>query len=299
MKTLTIAMWDPGFSIQDLSLSEKIDVLEEKFKAVYQLAMSSLTDETTFLFLCPEFNLLNMKDLSNLSYTKSEFVDIEKRLQKLANDYPQAIIIPGTAYIQKTLDLNDPEKDKKYAATIKKWQLEHLRTLKNFRQEIKDKTIIKSTASIFFESKATKPKRYSKRVEAGEYIDAISSILYPGHSSPFFTHNGIRFGIEICADHEDGVLLSEQKEPIDVHVIIANVMRTMAGKVANKGCQENVIVVNCAGNFSYAPTAAKEVGVWVSGEGDLERLKQDDSSSKDLRIYSDIPVPNQKISLTP
>lgn len=70
---------------------------------------------------------------------------------------------------------------------------------------------MKSTASIFFQSTTAKPKRYSKRIEAGEYLDSITNFLYPGHSTPFFTYNGIRFGIEICADHKDGILISEQK----------------------------------------------------------------------------------------
>ncbi|KTD08144.1 hypothetical protein SAMN02746073_2957 [Legionella jamestowniensis DSM 19215] len=301
MKTLIVAMWDPGVSIQSLSLHEKIEVLEKKFKFAYELARPSIDEETMFLFMCPEFSLLDMKDLTtNFSYTKQAFIEAEKRLQKLANDYPQAIIIPGTAYIEKTMDLNNPDKEKKYASFIKKWQLEHYQTLKPFRQEIKDKTFVKSTASIFFQSTTAKPKRYSKRIEAGEYLDSITNFLYPGHSTPFFTYNGIRFGIEICADHKDGILISEQKktkEPVDVHLIIANVMHTIPGRVANG--KENVIVVNCAGNFSYVPTAARETGVWVADEnGRLEPITPSDSSTKDLKIFPSILLPNQNTTPT-
>jgi hypothetical protein len=300
MKTITVAMWDPGFSMEDKKLEERIDVLEEKFKEVYGQAMSSDSgdSEVTFIFMCPEYTLLNKDDAMLGSFnSKTELLDAEKRLQKLAKDYPQAIIIPGTAYVEKTLDLQDEAKKTKYVSAVKSWQRNHFRGFFSFEEEIADKKLVKNTASIFFHSQNNKPKRYSKQVEAEVYLDTGSSIFYPGHASSIFTQNGIRFGIEICADHKTGILSSEQQktsEQIDVHLIVADVIPTIHGKVAEGN---GVIIVNCAGNFTYNPLAAKETGVWIRDqEGNLEPVEISESSTEDLIIYSNIPVPNQTLS---
>lgn len=174
--------------------------------------------------------------------------------------------------------------------------MKNLKRLQDFKKEIKDKTLVKNIASIFFHSSEDKPKRYAKRVEAGEYIDAWSGIFYSGHSSAVFSQNGVRFGIEICADHKDGILRLEQKrtgQQVDVHLIVANVMHTIPSKVAES--EESTIVINCAGNFTYNPIAAKSTGVWVTnGQGDLEPVEKAEASTKDLQIYLKIPVLNQK-----
>ncbi|WED44240.1 hypothetical protein [Legionella cardiaca] len=300
MKTITVAMWDPGFSMEDKSLAERIDLLEEKFKSAYEQAMSSESwdSEVTFIFMCPEYTLLNKDEaiLGNFN-SKKDLLEAEKRFQQLANDYPQAIIIPGTAYVEKTLDLQDETKKTKYVSAVKSWQRNHFRGFFTFEQEIEDKKLIKNTASIFFHSQTNKPKRYSKQVEAEDYLDTGSSIFYPGHASSIFTQNGIRFGIEICADHKKGILNSEQNkksEPIDVHLIVANVIQTIRDNVAQG---DGVIIINCAGNFTYDPHAAKETGVWIRDQsGNLEPVEIAENSTDDLLIYCNIPVPNQTIT---
>ncbi|RUR09371.1 hypothetical protein ELY14_09005 [Legionella septentrionalis] len=286
--------------MEEKKLHERVAVLEEQFKAAYEQAMSSTTgdSEVTFIFMCPEYTLLNKDDalMGNFN-SKIELFDAEKRLQKLAKDYPQAIIIPGTAYVEKTLNLQDETKKAKYMSAVKSWQRNHFRGFFSFDEEIADKKLVKNTTSIFFDSQKNKPKRYSKRVESELYLDTGSSIFYPGHASSIFTQNGIRFGIEICADHKTGILsaeLQKTNEQIDVHLIVADVIPTIRGKVADG---DGVIIVNCAGNFTYDPLAAQETGVWIRDQdGNLEPVAISESSSEDLLIYSNIPVPNQTLS---
>ncbi|WP_019215946.1 hypothetical protein [Legionella tunisiensis] len=38
----------------------------------------------------------------SFSYSKQEFQKAGERLKKLVDDFPNAIIIPGTAYVEKT-----------------------------------------------------------------------------------------------------------------------------------------------------------------------------------------------------
>lgn len=299
MKTITAVMWDPGGNLSDKNLDEKIALIEAKFKQAYQLAMSAepTDNDNTFIFLCPEFSLLNMDAFEkSFSYSKQEFQKAGERLKKLVDDFPNAIIIPGTTYLEKTLDLADEKKKIKYADTIKKWQLKNFKPVRDFQQEIKGMTLVKNTSTAFFHSEevSTKPKRYSKRVEANELLEPFTGMFYPGHGAPFFTKNDIRFGIEICADHKTGVLESEQRktgQAVDVHLIVANTIYTVPNKVA----KDTAIVLNCAGSFRSDNHAAKATGVWLrDAEGALKAVEMSPSSVDDLRIYADIPLPNQK-----
>ncbi|MCC5014698.1 MULTISPECIES: hypothetical protein [unclassified Legionella] len=298
MKTITAVMWDPGDNLINKSLDEKMTLIEAKFKQAYQLAMAGDPEkDNTLVFLCPEFALLNM-DASekNFSYSKQAFQKAGERLQKLVDDFPKAIIIPGTTYMEKNLDLADAKKKIKYADTIKKWQLRNFKPAQDFQQEIAGMTLVKNTSTAFFHSGdgTHKPKRYSKRIEANELLEPFVGMFYPGHGEPFFTQNDIRFGLEICADHKEGVLVSEQRrtgQTVDVHLIVANTIYTIPNKVA----KDTAIVINCAGSFQSDIHAAKATGVWIrDADGTLKAVEMSPCSVDDLRIYADIPLPTLK-----
>lgn len=307
MKKLCIILWDPGYAFYALNLEQQIDLLKNKVSEAYEKIAPQLDEETSVLFLCPEFTFLNKEKLhSSSAYTKNELAALEDKLSALVSNHPNLIISPGTSNVEKELDLTDPKKKEKYANYFHKHP-DVKRTSSHAEKNLelalgrpaeldglKGKTIIKNTA--FFFSGNFK-KRYSKKHPANERILDFSTIFYAGNASPFFDINGIRFGIEICYDHKMGALAEEQKkhhtQDIDVHIILSNVINIIPNKVANN--KKNIVVVNCAG-FTSDQKAKIATGVMVGdNQGTLSKINIDEtSSSRDIWIYPVIEIPRLK-----
>lgn len=301
MKTLTVVLFDPKLEFGYLSLEEKLNLIEAKFKEAYAVFMTDNPDRQNaiFLFVCPEYTFMNLESrTTHLSYSKAEIKSIKTRLTKLISAFPNAILVPGTAYEKKELAENK-EKYTDFIKTGLRENNERVPTGMSFFEAWKKSNVsaVKNTAHIFGKiSHGKKPlsHSYSKRGDAMEKF--INASLYPGKSADaIFTVNGLRIGIEICADHQEKLLgLQQDKnaELLDIHLLIGNVVSLNKTNVANHG--KNIIVINCAGYFSENPTAQRETGIWIGDEkGELHKLNPNEASTANLYFYPNIALPNQ------
>lgn len=269
MKTITIVMWDPAKAKSFSTLQEKIAALEENFIYAYQQANEHATGGETplVLFLCPEFSILNDTNTDgSLSYTKAEMEALEHKLQQLTRTHENSIIIPGSGNIKKNLDLSNETKFKRYAnALIKQNQERSIDTVAALKTALNNKLkgvhFVKNTALLF---SRTQMYRYSKKHPANEMINDFSALFYPGHASNILEIQGMKLGIEICYDHYVGALRKEQistgDTPLDVHIIISNTIGLCHENIAN--ARKNVLVINCAGNFTNSDMAKMWSSVW-------------------------------------
>lgn len=304
MKTLTVAMFDPKAEFRKLSLEDKINLIETKFKAAYALfkAENSHEKNATFLFVCPEYTFMNLASkTTHLSYSKEEMKLVKNRLTTLITEHPNAILVPGTAYEKKEFKEN---KDK-YLPIIKKGfrdNNERVPAGMNLFEawQKSDVSAVKNSAHVFGTiSNGKKPSSHSYSKRAHAFENFINATLYPGKfGDAIFTVNGLRVGIEICADHQENMLSlyqSKNPEPLDIHLLVGNIVGLNPKNVANHG--KNIIAINCAGNFSENSTAKNETGIWVGDEnGKLNKLVASKSSTADIYFYPNIVIPNQKFT---
>src|SRR5579871_4720382 len=96
---------------------------------------------------------------------------------------------------------------------------------------------------------------YSKQANFNEEVGDTSLIFKPGGRNGVRDIEGTRFGIEICLDHDIGMLSRQARpdRPIDIQVVLSDAVQRKA---------ESLSALRDKGWLIHAATAAPENGVW-------------------------------------
>lgn len=196
-------------------------------------------EEKRYLLIAPEYYFSAGSDRHVVSY--SEKTKTLARLRAISLAHPQLILLPGSmAYYKRTTQedrLKYPTHNTRYLAHNASWAFQG----------------------------GAKHYKYNKMDDAAEVLGHESrggSIVYRGgtHAGQFDL-GGLRFGVEICADHDAGRLAADLEHLVDVHVI----MSASVGLRPQHLCARDGGYVLHA-NASTPPAAYQVSRDWISQE---------------------------------
>lgn len=252
MQTISVVIFSPPTDFMSLDLSQKIATLLEQIQTAYRIVKKT-NPNAHLVFLCPTFTLSNANDRSNHSHTEDQLRAAQNELQlycqSLGHDL---IVLPGTTGITKPVTLQS-------ATSAGKTKL-------------------------FGSPGITVHARHKQTLDLING-DTLQKVL---EKNGLFEHDGIRFGIEINQDHQNGMLKRLTviyQAAIDVQIVFANENTMLSREKLAK--QKNLIVI-------YARSHSGEVDVIrYDVNGSANRLAPIELKAN-LAIYPNICIPQDK-----
>lgn len=128
------------------------------------------------------------------------------------------------------------------------------------QDENKLKSILLSRNTLYMYLDGTRLHKYHKRSDYQEVLNNVTkNVFIQGDRKPIATISGIRIGMEICLDHNigtlkqvidkhQGFLLEEDKDPVDLHLILS---AFVASKPEHYTAKQNGYIIHSSSSFSY------------------------------------------------
>jgi hypothetical protein len=215
MRTISIAIFNPPTDFMTLDLSQKIVILCQQVKQAYR-AVKETNPTAPLFFLCATSTLANPASAPDQTYTYNQLLDAQNELQLFSQALgSDLIILPGAMQITKS------------AADGSKQS-----TMKNTLFGSRNITV------------NTHPNHLLELANA----NALRSVL---EKNGLFERNGIRFGIELNAEHQQSKLkrlIHIYQAEIDIQIILANGSTNLSREKLAK--QKNLIVAYSHANSS-------------------------------------------------
>lgn len=202
--------------------------------------------------ICPEHFLAkqhgyNPKDITQpeVFHNISEIIPIFQKLKILSDKHPDWLIIPGTITVfglntitgsdfkfsnfnsERILSTSYVSQDARATNETLLESLQKKANQINSKPEIKFRPCY-NVSPIYFRGKIVKIRRKIFEAYDGDNsLDVVGkgseTAYFPmSYGNPVLKHEGLNIGVEICAEHEHGLLRAEVSRKLDLHIIISN-----------------------------------------------------------------------------
>lgn len=254
------------------------------------------------IFVAPEYLFADMTSNEGKQIEDLDRWLISTTLTRLSNDYRRMLVLPGTiAYrhqvrtrldAREALDLMRQQLTTLQAPTmswhvartwrgarIDRWKVQHEEEVTGHRQKIErfEKAIVglrrktiyaaRNTAFGLFDGQLV--MTYHKRGEVGEVTGQDAPVFFVNGNRPgACTVGGVRFGLEVCKDANDGYLSGTGLPGLDVHVVLSASVETRdirkaPGTVLIHACQiQAQSDISRRDDVAVAAYANHRVGGW-------------------------------------
>jgi hypothetical protein len=196
------------------------------------------------IFLAPEH--LFRRSRAEMALHQAQKDQVMAALKEISGNHRDAMIIPGTIVWRS---------ETAYAKLFHR------------RFEARNSAFVFQNGSILHQ--------YNKHTDAGELTEAErnDSTYRAGQKLGVFKCWGLRFGLEICNDHANSILLNQiaakKQMPVDVHLILSSTIANKPGKMA---ARDGGLVIHADGadakssHTAQVPGVGAKSGVWEMKE---------------------------------
>lgn len=253
-----VALWRSTRSSWTLRKGERIDTfvsgaesesgMSEALARGIEVAKSNFNTKdsqakTLRIFLAPEYFFAH-KEHTDPSHAleRGEKNTMLSKLVVMSRNAPNMLIVPGTIAWRMALDAPSKKGADNVAERRRQKAIEEYKADFQFKQDKdlnasayqeyveKDLEKMKSSTDFGYLKRNTcyiafngKVLKYHKRAGFGEEKQDKNAVFVSGHQAGFFTISWIRFGIEVCFDHNQGYLRASMTGGTPhVHLIISN-----------------------------------------------------------------------------
>ena len=168
-----------------------------------------------YIFIAPEYYF--KKTIGERCVTKVERDQFIATMSQLAANKPHLLLVPGTITWKK--DATDTKTRKKAQTRLveRQYKFTDGAFAEKKRQQLQFvgdvKFVAYNTAYLFY---GTGTFKYHKMNDVGELQAGDTDTLFiPGSIRGNYTIAGLQLGIEICGDHDVGML----NQPVDIHIV--------------------------------------------------------------------------------
>jgi predicted amidohydrolase len=226
-----------------------------------------------------------------IAIPKNKKDNILARLKNFSKQYSKTIIIPGTIYYEENIATGEKKDEVSKSLLIREFELRHGNSsgdkiikpserrgievmnynpktngsdmadkLKTFTKEMQKQPVkaVKNTCVILFnsevvagyEKKTGFNETYDRSVDEGFFVSTNKN------SCPVI--GGFRFGVEICFDHNQGVLKKRNASDLFFHVVVSDFVETKKGNIA---VQEGGYFIHSSSDSSQTMVKEKKLNV--------------------------------------
>jgi predicted amidohydrolase len=293
MAKLFVAVWTVGtqsYSWTVRDLHARCLELENALAAAEALRIQQPNDPRG-LFVAPEY-MFSLEEArrpadQRFQMDAADARILKTRLAELSNRFPKLLLVPGSIAFEKEIASLDDEAKKRTGKWFQNLQKHgevlrsgvvrppsvedeaeaHERKMAEFRAKVgkvrrgkaPSLRIARNTAYGYWAG--VKVFACRKRGEVGEIFGENDAFYINAGESTVWTHDGVKFGVEICKDASDGYLRNVANEVVDVQIVIS----ASLGLSDIQACGEKCIV--------HAAQQQEEAGVFTATKGRIPPLK--------------------------
>ncbi|MCS5709821.1 hypothetical protein [Candidatus Berkiella aquae] len=259
-RPLLVMLWQPPLEQTCLfPLEQKLSLLIGVLNRAYEIftahlkTVSQAEPHPTLLFVAPEHYFVGKHQNA---YRRAQKQHIQAILALWSKDKEHCILLPGTIKWRQVALPNSIEQQDaidafrqigfQYYKNLKRDPLQEpswFYTLDNRT----DRNFIFNTSSVFHHGKIYE---YSKQTDCKDLNESEHqrATFRFGSQSPMIEIDGLRLGLEICADHDHCLLrkkIDESHQLIDIHIVQSNGLSNLIDAIA---CHHHGVYVHCDSN---------------------------------------------------
>ncbi len=253
MKFFFVALWSRqteaviGEAVRLNQLKEAIEAASAKFSSVN--SADKFDGAIKWIFIGPEYLFTTDRqegDDTTRALEPGKVSEITKELVKLSTAHKGMLLIPGSVIYQHGVAAQiggsnevvesvtkyekslDPTAVKGMPQSLRKQLLKPFdessspeAKLKKLTETPQDIThVVKNRVYVLLNGNVV--ARYGKKADKHEVMGPKSALFIPGQDSGTATIEGVKFGIEICYDHQMGVLRAISNDTkVDIHIVVS------------------------------------------------------------------------------
>lgn len=248
----TLSRMSEGLATKKLNFTAAVDLAYNAMRAA-RARMSA--KNPVYLFVAPEYYWVKGANLAHFNATEKD--DVFDYLRQLSTARDNLVIVPGT--VQWSVPKGD------YGGNTAKQSVLNLAATKN---------VAFNTTPVYLngERVLTYFKKFNDGfVEGGSYSRTTEAAYGagPADQAQTFDAHGLRFGVEVCGDFNDGKLnLSLAGEKVDVMVLTAATMgHDFAGGLSKVPVRHGGAFVHCDARDTGDARGMDKNGLWVVTPG--------------------------------
>lgn len=217
-----------GNVVGDMTIDHRMTLLEKRVqKAATYFATQPAPDgaRVVTVFAAPEYLFADASDSHFISQGDKD--RLLGKLKDMSKRHPNIVFFPGTVAWKKPARRSGfwaktflPSREKQAKKRIESFSNYHTGSKKRFntmKGGDANYWLAENTCYVMHDGKTL--LKYHKRNDGGETnrtMDGADVFWIPGPRDPFFTHNGLDFGLQICAE-----MGSELAQTVDLQVAIS------------------------------------------------------------------------------
>ncbi len=253
-RKILVMFWQPDVEqTARLSLEQKLCVLKQVFNQAYRhfqaYSQNSNHQKSTLLFIAPEYYFVGQHFYA-YSETQKQF--IQTQLTEWSQNTPHCILIPGTIKWRQLTQPHSPA----HRDAINAFETIGFQYYKNLKQNpllqpawhytlaAQERCFIFNSSLIIHQGACYE---YHKQTAANELneTERHHAAFRFGTQSAFLEIDGLRFGLEICSDHDHRLLrkhLEKGLSAVDIHIVQSKGLPSLVDAIA---CHPDGLYVHC------------------------------------------------------